>query len=217
MPAKLALPIVWLWQNVLPYTCNKYVTGELVVEGAIFVALLHEWIRCIFIVLIYTELTERGLICFYFSFFYFVWVPSWGTCTICRHIGRIMIAVLNLPTFLSEQCCYSDLAFGVQEFFAFIKISKHIPWHMNYLGGKTRYFWCKKNSNKQETNATVHLFVCNIFFKNSFIPQRLVYFDNCFKIIHSSVKREVTTQLKITFGTIQYQGSLLYKVKASYL
>lgn len=60
----------------------------------------------------------------------------------------------------------------------------------------------KKNSNKQETNATVHLFVCNIFFKNSFIPQRLVYFDNCFKIIHSSVKREVTTQLKITFGTI---------------
>lgn len=62
----------------IPCSLNKYFSGELVVEGALFVALLHEWIRCIFIVFIYTELTERRPIGFYIIFILLCLDPIMG-------------------------------------------------------------------------------------------------------------------------------------------
>lgn len=84
----------------------KTLLGGLLQRLVFFFALLLKQ-TCIFIIHLYTEFAERGRIGFYSGFFfYFVWIDR--SDNVCS---------LEPPTFVSEQCCNINLAFGVQQFF----------------------------------------------------------------------------------------------------
>lgn len=86
----------------------KTLLGSLLQRLFFFALLLKQ--TCIFIIHLYYEFAKRGRIGFYSVFFYFVWIDlqTYRSDNVCS---------LEPPTFVSEQCCNINLAFGVQQFF----------------------------------------------------------------------------------------------------